>query len=183
MACPLCGHRVLPVEEGVYKCQFCDTYLRDKNGVLVPYSHTVTPYTRVLREKLRSEDRVPERVEREVVVEETGPDAPFGAGLDKDMVVFIRRTAEALTPVKGYEHDEAFKRRTFKVREQFIHELTDCFTGKGDFDKWFDSTKTSLGKHPSEMTQIMIDALEGLKNPEAVQMRNSLGAALQRAKY
>ncbi len=178
LTCPFDGYTVIEIGDNLYKCIFCEMPLTKKGVELVPYRNVVYPYDREVRDRLRIGDRAPE-----VVVKETEPDAPFGAGLDKDMVIFIRRTAEALTPITGYEHDEGFKRRAFKVRDTFIHELTDCFTGKRDFDKWFDSTKTSLGKHPSEMTQIMIDALEGLKNPEAVQMRNSLGAALQRAKY
>lgn len=177
--CPFDGYRVIEIGDNLYKCLFCEMPLTKKGEELVPYRNVVYPYDSVVREKLRVGSRGPPA---EVVVE-TEPEAPFGAGLDDDMVIFIRRVAETLTPVKGYEHDEAFKRRAFKVRDQFIRELTDCFTGKRDFNKWFDSTKTSLGKHPSEMTQIMIDALEGLKNPEAVQMRNALGAALQRTPY
>ena len=177
--CPSDGSRVFSVGENLYKCVLCDRYFREKDGNLVPYALRVYPYGGDVRERLEVVGLGAPSKEEET----TEPSAPFGDELDGDMVIFIRRVAEALTPVKGYERDESFKRRAFRVREQFIGELTDCLTGKRDFNKWFDATKTSLGKHPSEMTQIMYNALEGLKSPEAMQMQNAFGAAMKRSPY
>ena len=147
-----------------------------KGDEFVPYRNVVYPYDGVVRDRLRVGDRAPEAVVQET---EPVPDVPFGDGLDKDMTIFVRRVAEALTPVEGYEHDEAFKQRAFKVRETFIQELTDCFTGKKDFDTWYDATKTSLGMHPTEMARVMYNALDGLSSPEAIQFQAGFAAALK----
>ena len=174
--CPFDGYPVNEIGENLYKCIFCDMRLTMKEGALVPYRNVAYPYDRVVRDRLKVGDRVPEAVAQET---EPVPDVPFGDGLDQEMTVFVRRAAEALTPVEGYEDDEAFKQRAFKVRETFIQELTDCLTGKRDFDEWFDATKTSLGKHPTEMARIMYNALEGLSSPEAIQFQAGFAAALK----
>lgn len=178
--CPFDGYRVHEIGDNLFKCFLCDMRLTDKKGVLVPYKNVIYPYDGVVRDRLKVGDRVPEPVVQEP---EPVPDVPFGDGLDPDMSVFVRKVAEALTPVEGYEDDEAFKQRAFKVRETFIQELTDCFTGKEDFNKWFDTTKTNLGKHPTEMARIMYNALEGLRSPEAIQFQAGFAAALKTSPF
>ncbi len=178
--CPNDGYRVIEIGEDLYRCLFCDMRLTRKGDEFVPYRNVVYPYDKVVRDRLRVGDSAPVPVVQEA---EPEPDVPFGDGLDKDMTVFVRRVAETLTPVDGYEDDEAFRQRAFKVRETFIQELTDCFTGKEDFDKWFDATKTSLGMHPTEMARVMYNALEGLSSPEAMQFQAGFAAALKSSPF
>jgi len=97
---------------------------------------------------------------------------PSDSGLPPDMAVFIRRVAEALTPLKGYEKDRGFVSRALGVRRQFRRELTEVFEGKRKFQEWYDSTRTSLGKSEREMDEVIYNALEGLNDPEAMDMRN-----------
>ena len=178
--CPNDGYRVIEIGEDLYRCLFCDVRFNKKGDEFVPYRNVVYPYDGVVRDRLRVGDRVPVSVVQEA---EPVPDVPFGDELDKDMAVFVKRVAEALTPVEGYEDDEAFKQRLFKVRETYIQELTDCFTGKEDFDKWYDATKTSLGMHPTEMARVMYNALEGLSSPEAIQFQAGFAAALKSSPF
>lgn len=96
---------------------------------------------------------------------------PSESGLHPDMVKFVRRVSEILTPLKGYEDDRGFVTRALKVRTQFKRELTEVFEGKRKFQEWYDGTRTGLGMREDQMDKVMYDALDGLSSPEAIEMR------------
>jgi len=98
---------------------------------------------------------------------------PSESGLHPDMVKFVRKVSEILTPLKGYEDDRGFVTRALKVRTQFKRELTEVFEGKRKFQEWYDGTRTGLGMREDQMDRVMYDALEGLSSPEAIEMRMS----------
>jgi len=46
--CPDCKIRVFEVDDGLFKCSSCGVYWRDNDGVLVPYSLKMYPYSEAL---------------------------------------------------------------------------------------------------------------------------------------
>ena len=147
------------MREGLYRCYICGQLNEDRGGQLLPPTMKVYPSVEKVREAAAEGAR------------ELAAVVPSDAGLPPDMMVFIRRVAETLTPLKGYEDDRGFVVRALKVRQQFRHDLTEVFEGKRKFQEWYDSTRTSLGKSDRELDEIIYNALEGLSNPEAIDMR------------
>ena len=147
------------MREGLYRCYMCGQLNEDRGGQLLPPTMKVYPSVEKVREAAVEGAR------------ELASVVPSDTGLPPDMMIFIRRVAETLTPLKGYEDDRGFVVRALKVRQQFRHDLTEVFEGKRKFQEWYDSTRTSLGKSDRELDEIIYNALEGLSNPEAIDMR------------
>jgi len=112
----------------------------------------------------------------EEAYKQTRPALP--PAIEPDMQTFINRVAERLTPLEGL--DSAGKMRALNVREQFRKELTDVFLGKQDWNKWFDKTRTNLALHTVTFMKILHQCLEGLRSPEAQNLRQDYEAALAR---
>jgi len=158
--CFACGGPLRLVREGLYRCYMCGQLNEDRGGQLLPPTMKVYPSVEKIREAAVEGAR-----ELTTVV-------PSDTGLPPDMMIFIRRVAETLTPLKGYEKDRGFVGRALKVRQQFRQELTEVFEGKRKLQEWYDSTRTSLGKSDRDMDEIIYNALDGLSNPDAIDMRN-----------
>lgn len=103
---------------------------------------------------------------------------PSESGLSPDMVTFIIRLNDALIPLEG--EDRESRARGLKVREQLRRELTDVFEDRAEWNDWFDRWRQNLNLHSKVFAKVVFDALEGLKSPEAQQMREGYGQALQR---
>jgi len=96
---------------------------------------------------------------------------PSESDISRDIAIFIGRVVEALTPIKGHEEDREFVTRALRVRSRFRDELTDVFKGKRKFKEWYNLTGSDLGKSERDMDEIIYNALEGLSEPEAIDMR------------
>lgn len=158
--CFACGGPLRLVREGLYRCYVCGQLNQDRGGRVLPPTMKVYPSVEGIREAA-----VEGAKEISAVV-------PADAGLSPDMSLFVRRVAEALTPIKGYEGDRGFVTRALRVRQQFRNDLTDMLNGKRTFQEWYDSTRSGLGKSERDMDEIIYNALEGLSEPEAIDMRN-----------
>ena len=159
MECFSCGGPLRVVREGLYRCLYCGQLNEERGGQILPRKMEVFPRIEKVREAAKEG------------VYEMVSSVPSESGIPRDMAIFIRRVAEVLTPLKGYEEDRGFVTRALRVRGQFRQELTSVFEGKRPFLAWYDATRTSLGKRSDEMDEIIYNALEGLSDPEAVDMR------------
>lgn len=159
MECFSCGGPLRTVREGLYRCLFCGQLNEERGGQILPRKMEVFP--RIERVREAAKEGVYEMVSS----------VPSESGIPRDMAIFIRRVAEVLTPLKGYEGDRGFVTRALRVRSQFRQELTGVFEGKMKLQDWYDKTRTSLGKRVDEMDEIIYNALEGLSDPEAIDMR------------
>ena len=159
--CFSCGGPLRQIGPGLYRCYICRQLNEVREGVMLPRAMEVYPRIEQVREA--AVEGVYEMVAA----------APSESGLHPDMVKFVRRLSEILTPLKGYEDDRGFVTRALKVRSQFKQELTDVFMGKRKLQEWYDSTRTSLGMRDDQMDKVIYDALEGLSSPEAIEMRMS----------
>lgn len=155
--CPICGNRLLHIREGLSKCLFCGQYI-DQKKQLPPKLNIISSLTKI------------QAVEAGITETTTA--------LSADMVIFIRRISETLAPTEGLDGEA--RARALNVQEQFQRQLTDVFQGKGDFSKWFDKTKTSLGLHPFNFMTILHEALEGLKSSEAQELREQYAQTIRR---
>ncbi|MEM2849042.1 MAG: hypothetical protein QXI36_02060 [Candidatus Bathyarchaeia archaeon] len=100
--------------------------------------------------------------------------------LNQDMITFAYRVAERLTPLNGL--DAQARARALKVRERFRKELENVFLGHEDFQNWFNRTRSQLGLHLVDFTQIIYESLQGLKSPEARELRKQYGETLTKLK-
>ena len=157
--CFACGGPLRTVREGLYRCLFCGQLNEERGGLVLPRRMEVFPRIEQVREAAKEG------------VYEMVSSVPSESGIPRDMAIFIRRLAEALTPIKGYEEDRGFVSRVLRVRGQFRRELTGVFEGKMKLQDWYDKTRASLGKRGDEMDEIIYNALEGLSDPEAIDMR------------
>jgi hypothetical protein len=157
--CFSCGGPLRTVREGLYRCLYCGQLNEEREGQILPRKMEVFPRIEKVREAAKEG------------VYEMVSSVPSESGIPRDMAIFIRRVAEALTPLKGYEADRGFVTRALRVRSQFRQELTSVFEGKMKLQDWYDKTRTSLGKRIDEMDEIIYNALEGLSDPEAIEMR------------
>lgn len=157
------------VREGLWKCYLCGQYMEERNKVLVPKRMEVYPRL----------DRV-----KEAAVEGSYElSVPSKTILSSDMVTFIRRISEALTPLKGYENNREVVARALKVRSDIKADLTEVFEGGKQFDDWFTETRQNLNLHPIELSQIIYDCLKGLNSEEAKQLRGAYEQFLTRNPY
>ena len=159
MRCFACGGPLRTVREGLYRCIYCGQLNEERDNQILPRKMEVFPRIEKVREAAKEG------------VYEMVSSVPSDSGVSRDMVIFIRRVAEALTPLKGYEDNREFVTRALRVRSQFRQELTDVLEGKMKFQDWYDKTRTSLGKRVDEMDEIIYNGLEGLSDPEAIDMR------------
>ena len=159
--CFACDGRLRQIGENLYRCYICGQLNEEREETILPPVMKVYPRIEQVREAA-----IEGRYEMIAA-------APSEKGLEPDMVTFVRRISEILTPLKGYEDDRGFVSRALKVRNQFKRELTDVFMGKGKLMEWYDTTRTSLGMRDDQMDRVMYDALEGLTHPEAIEMRMS----------
>ena len=113
------------------------------------------------------------------VTSEGGMTVGDAAGLSSDQRIWVERIAEKLTETKEWDTPET-KARALKVRGQLQKELTDCLMGDGDFNKWFDTTRTKLGLHTRVLTQILHESLTGLRSQEAQELKKQYGQSLQK---
>ncbi len=159
MNCFACGGPLRTVREGLYRCLFCGQLNEERGGQVLPRKMEVFPRIEKVREAAKEG------------VYEMVSSVPSASGIPRDLAIFIRRVAETLTPIKGYEGDRGFVTRALRVRSQFRQELTGVFEGKMKLQEWYDKTRTSLGKRSDEMDEVIYNALDGLSDPEAIDMR------------
>jgi len=161
--CFSCGSTyLLEVETGLYKCQMCGQLNEERrSGQVLPRRMEVYPRIEQVREAAK--EGVYEMVQS----------VPSESGVSSEMRLFINRVSEALTPLKGYEGDRGFVVRALSVRSKFKKELIAVLEGKRKFQEWYDVTRTSLGMREDQMDEIIYSALEGLTEPDAVNMRNN----------
>ena len=165
--CFVCGGPLRVIREGLFRCYICGQ-LQELRGLrVVPVRMRVYPSIDEVRASAIESNR------------EQAVEAHSDEGLSRDMVAFINRVAEALTPIAGYEGDRAFVSRALKVRNQFKRELVEVFEGKRKFQDWYNSTRTGLGKNEREMDEIIYEALSGLSDPDAVSMREAFEEKLR----
>jgi len=88
---------------------------------------------------------------------------------DKDLDIFISRVAERLAPTEGL--DPQGSARALRVQRQFRRELTNVFSGKQNFDEWFNKTAVNLGLHTLTFIEILRQCLEGLQSQEVKKLR------------
>lgn len=167
--CFSCGGPLRDIGPGLYRCRICRQLNEVRGGVLLPRVMEVYPHVDYVREAAI-----------EGVYEMTAA-VPSESGLDPDMVVFIRRLNEVLIPLEG--EDRESRARGLKVRNQLKRELTDVFEDRAEWNDWFDRWRQNLNIHSKVFAKVIFDALEGLKSPEAQQMREGFGQALQRGPY
>jgi len=98
--------------------------------------------------------------------------------LHPDMLTFVYRVAERLTPLDGL--DATGRSRALKVREEFRRELTEVFQGREDYNAWFDRTRTQLGLHLIQFVRILYECLEGLRSEGARSLRREYEVTLGR---
>jgi len=98
--------------------------------------------------------------------------------LDQDLQTFIDRVINRLIPVHA-DYTPKIKQELQATRAKYREGLKDVFTGKGDFNTWFEKTRTSLALHQVDMTRMLYESLEGLRSQEAQQMREQYQEALQ----
>ena len=158
------------VREALWKCYICGQYIEErKTNVLTPKKLRVYPRSALVRE---------------AAVESTyEASVPSTMPLSSDMVTFIRRISEALTPIKGYEGNREVVARALSVRNQIKSDLTKVFGGEREFDDWFTKTRQDLNLHPMELSQIIYDCLKGLNSEEAKQLRGEYEQFLARNPY
>ena len=178
--CPFDGYRVVEIGDGLYKCMYCNNYLREKDGVLVPYAMKAYPYDRDVRESLVVKG-LGRRARPESAKTSRGEGIPFRGGLSQDMVIFIGRVANALIPLEGYNQETRLK--LLNTQNKIKRDLTRVFEGKRDFQKWYDQTRTNFSKRNIEMMQILYDAAEGLESQEAKELRNAYARAMDRGPF
>jgi hypothetical protein len=90
-------------------------------------------------------------------------------GLSVDILTFIRRLTERLTPAVGYSPEVTAQ--ILETRAEYRKQLEDVFEGKRDFNDWFNKTKTRTGLHKTELMTHIYESLEGLTDPDAVALR------------
>lgn len=162
MPCPECGYRILPVGEGIYKCQFCETYFKDKNGVLVPYSYTVTPYADELRKRMIIEGLGKVTEKSAPVQEATGVFTMTDFELK-----WVNGVSSRLIPVRAGEG-----RNVMELRNKYRQRLIDVLQGKLDVEDWIADTCVERKKKEIEVLMILEGELS--KHPEIRYDKNAL---------
>jgi len=128
---------------------------------------------------LRSMNLVGPIMEEAQQTETAYKQAPPPSQVEPEIQTFINRVAERLIPIAD-DYDFETKRKLQTVRERYRRELTNVFDGKESIEKWFNRTRGNLGIHQIDMTKILYECLEGLRSPEAKELRMQYGQALQR---
>ena len=166
--CFSCGSDyLLEVELGLYRCQICGQLNEERiPGRVLPRRMEVYPRIEQVREAAT-----------EGLYEMT-KSAPSEGGLHPEMVTFMNRVAESLIPTEGYKRE--IKVKLLKTQNDIKKDLTNVFEGKKKFEDWYDKTRTNLGRNSREMDEIIYVSLEGLRNPEAVDLRNAFEQKLQK---
>jgi len=100
---------------------------------------------------------------------------------DKELEIFISRVAERLAPTEGL--DAQATARALRVQQQFRKELNSVFSGRQNFDKWFNKTAVSLGIHTLTFIEILRQCLEGLQSQEAKRLRKEYDEYLNRLQH
>ena len=157
--CKFCQGKVVEVSPGLFKCiGICGQYFPEDKEV--PPKLTIVSSVDTLR------------------AHEAGVEVGEGGGLSVDMLTFISRVAEALAPTAGLDEDGTV--RALKIQEDFRRELVEVFQGGEDYDKWYSRTKTKLGLHPQKFMTILYQCLEGLRSPEAQELRADYAQAIRK---
>ena len=167
--CFSCGGPLRTVREGLYRCLYCGQLNEEREGQILPRKMEVFPRIEKVREAAAEG------------VYEMASSVPSKQGLSSDMVTFINRIIEGIAPLKGLDREATT--RALKVRGEFNRELTRILEGEGDFDEWYTRTASDLGINDRIMTKILFDALEGLKSPEAKNLREVYGKIMQRSMF
>lgn len=163
MSCPYDGYRVLPVEKDMYKCQFCGTYLKEKNGVFVPYSHTVTPYADEVRRRMVVEGLGKVEKERQPVQEVKGVFTMTDFELK-----WVNGVASSLIPVRAGEG-----RNVTELRNKYRQGLIDVLKGKREMEDWI--ANTCVERTKKEVDVLVILERELSKHPEIRYNKDALG--------
>lgn len=162
--------KILLIKEGLAKCLMCGTYFTpatSKNPIPHFYRLEVTPR----QDEIRELAAMP--LERVSEIDETKT-----SELSSDMITFIGRVAERLAPLTGL--DEHAKARALEIQNEIRRELTDVFHGKGDYNKWYDQTKTKFGLHNQTFVSLLQDSLQGLNSQEAQELQQEYAQTLAR---
>lgn len=150
-----CGGYLLQLSPGFFHCfnPDCDVYLHRVSGRTRPYALGT----------------IPKSIQE---IQMVSP-AESGGELTTQMVAYIRRIAERLAPLTGLDEDG--KRRALRVQNQFRGELSSALTNEDpqEFRDWLDRTKTLLGYHSSKFYGALIDAAEGLTDPDVLSLKET----------
>ena len=164
--CFACGGPLRLVREDLYRCYICGQLNEERGGQLLPPTMKVYPSVESVREAA---------IEG---LKETTMSAPSEGGLHSDMIMFINRVSEKLIPTEGYRSD--IKVKLLKSQGDIKRDLIKVFEEKMKFDDWYGKMRTNLGKNSLEMDEMIYAALEGLRHPEAIELRNMFEQKLQK---
>jgi hypothetical protein len=164
--CFSCGGPLRTVREGLYRCLYCGQLNEERDGQVLPRRMEVFPRIEQVREAVREG------------VHEMAASAPSEGGLHTDMIMFMNRVVEKLIPIEGYNSD--IKVKLLKTRSDIKKDLVNVFEGKMKFEDWYHKMKTNLGKGSTELDEIIYSSLEGLRHPEAIELRNAFEQKLQK---
>lgn len=117
---------------------------------------------------------ISESLEETQTQEYSSKKSTLSTQLHPDMIEWTHRIAEALVPLENVTAPEDRKTQIQK-RQQIRTELRNALTGKIDFSKWFDETKTRFSIRLPEYVRIFYESLEGLKSQEAKELRQQYG--------
>lgn len=147
------------VGKGIYRCYICDMLNQERvPGVLVSKKLVVFPRKdavsgAAVEGALETEGAVPER-------------------LSRDMTVFVRRLTESLTPLRQ-DDDPSVVSRVLKIRNEFKNGLIEVLFGRRSFEDWYIKTRQAVNLREDQMDALIYEALDGLTEPEAVEMRET----------
>ena len=164
MPCVSCGGPLYKVREGLDKCHFCGQY-HGPGGMVS--SLKVFPDIDRIREHAV--------IGRAVVQAPLEVDEP--EGLPEDLLIFGNRLTVRLSPTVGYTPE--IVEQILKEREEYRKGLLEVFDGKREWQNWFDRTKTKKGLHRHTFMTMIIESLEGLTHPEAVELKIAYEEAMR----
>lgn len=158
--CRNCGGIVLEVYEGLFKCKgLCGQYFRDDSVGPLPKFEVLATLDR-----LKAHEAGIEIMEGE-------------EGIGADKMIFADLVAKRLVSTEGLT-DEMLP-QVKKVQDGFRRELIEVLQGRRALIDWFSKTKTNLGLHKTKVLTILYESLEGLKDPELVELQEFCGKALE----
>ena len=176
-SCFNCGGPLRPTYGGKFVCRFCGQVQEPrKSGLIVPMKLRVFSHQAGVNTYAQVQDWMPGGRVQQVPQGQVGPEPPEEEGIGPDIHVFIRRLTESLTPAVGYSPE--ITQDILATRAEYRKGLYDVFEGDKEWLDWFDRTKTRTGLHRTELMQKIVDALEGLSDPDAVALKEGYEQAL-----
>ena len=159
--CKFCQGTVVEVSPGLFKCiGMCEQYFSGSPTGPPPRLEVVATLQRLTA--------------HEAGIETTASESE---GLSGEMFIFSARAAERLVSTDGLTPD--MKQQVQKVQDGYRRELMEVLQGKRGLADWVARTKTTLGLHRTKILQILKESIEGLKDPELIELQEFCGKALE----